>query len=173
MEVDDSGDPGDGGGGDGGIGDPCANSTATFCVTGTGQMPPNPSPPQNPNPTPGSIALSPTPGILTLIGRAIGGFLGGLGGVGGAIGIGILTPSPTGSCDTLSCQGTLPASPSAGPVPLTPRRESPVERKIRCTNQYAKDLQSCADAYPPGPERQACYAAAKDAYNRCMGIGVH
>jgi RHS repeat-associated protein len=44
---------------------------------------------------------------------------------------------------------------------------------IECSNQYARDLKNCAEAYPPGADRQACFAAAKAAFDRCLGRGVN
>jgi len=79
--------------------DPCTNSTAMFCVTGTGQMPPDP------NPAPPSTSLVPTAPVATGVLDTI------LTGIGTMIrtGLGIiLFPTPTSGCDTLSCQGKLP-----------------------------------------------------------------
>jgi len=52
-------------------------------------------------------------------------------------------------------------------------KETPTQRLIRCNQQYFQRLLNCESAYPPGPDRQACYAAAKAKYNTCIGIGVN
>ena len=85
-------------------------------------------------------------------------------------------------CDTLTCwsqNGFIhpndPVStrkPYDPKAPKPPKPETPSERLFRCQKQFAEDLQNCADAYPPGPDRQACFAAATASYNRCKGIGV-
>lgn len=38
---------------------------------------------------------------------------------------------------------------------------------IDCYNQYLKDLGVCAEAYPPGPKRDQCYAKAKAKLDFC------
>lgn len=38
-----------------------------------------------------------------------------------------------------------------------------------CWNQYIRDLKACADAYPPGPERQECYNKSKAKRDFCLG----
>jgi RHS repeat-associated protein len=46
-------------------------------------------------------------------------------------------------------------------------------RMIECLNKLARDMKACADAYPPGPARQACFDAARAAYRRCLGEGLN
>lgn len=40
---------------------------------------------------------------------------------------------------------------------------------VDCWNQYAKDLQACKEAYPPGPQRQECFQKAKARLDFCRG----
>ena len=40
---------------------------------------------------------------------------------------------------------------------------------IDCWNQFARDLQDCANAYPPGPARLRCYEAARHMKDLCLG----
>ena len=54
------------------------------------------------------------------------------------------------------------------------RKETPGERTIRCANEYLKDLGVCASAYPNDPQAlAACYEAARQKKDRCLGIGVN
>ncbi|SPF43810.1 hypothetical protein SBA4_3100008 [Candidatus Sulfopaludibacter sp. SbA4] len=92
---------------DGG-GDPCADSTATFCVMGTGQMPSDPQNALVPTPI---ISAPPNgiPGPAPWIG-AVGEFITSVPGlfVGGFF---TLFSGSTSGCDTLTCQGIMPPPP--------------------------------------------------------------
>ncbi|MFN7919436.1 MAG: RHS repeat-associated core domain-containing protein [Bryobacteraceae bacterium] len=44
---------------------------------------------------------------------------------------------------------------------------TPTERVIQCAQQFARDLRSCEEAYPPGFQRQSCFEAARRRYDEC------
>ncbi len=40
-----------------------------------------------------------------------------------------------------------------------------------CLTQFTSDLKACVDAYPPGPQRQSCFEAARQKFRLCKAGG--
>jgi RHS repeat-associated protein len=105
------------------------------------------------------VGLAPaagTGGVLTVGGITIGW---------GEIAIGVLDP-----------EVVISIAAIAGAVALYEywqQKESITERLVRCNEEYFADLHKCAAAYPPGSAAlKNCYAAAKQKYDQCRGIGI-
>jgi RHS repeat-associated protein len=100
------------------------------------------------------------------------------GAAGGPLGVAVGVVAGLGVYDGIQayklCQayGGCGVNPSLGPLPAgTPMAGRNCKDKAKtaadCWNEFAADLQACASAYPPGPQRLACYEAARKKLQAC------
>ena len=61
------------------------------------------------------------------------------------------------------------AVPHAKPMPIAKPAPTTGSNFGDCVQQFLQDLKACTDAYPPGPQRQNCFAKARIKFKYCKG----